>query len=127
RVDGAGEDDEKAIRRRVDLATGPLLKGGTKQAVVLDQYRGIVVPQLLKQSSAAFDIGEEEGHRARGQRGHGVHSPPSMLLLVEPAGFPLKRNRASPADSAEQFDVRHADFVPSPRGRRQPELWVVRT
>src|SRR6266508_914588 len=50
---------------------------------------------MMEKSSAAFNIGEEEGHRACGQRGSGVHQPPSMLLLVGWERIPLERDRSN--------------------------------
>jgi hypothetical protein len=65
---GAAEDDEERVALGLDLHPATVGEGRAQEAVVGRQDLPVpVAPQLREQPSRAFDIGKQEGNRARGQ------------------------------------------------------------
>ena len=65
---GAAEDDEERVALGVDLDPAAVGEGGPQEAVVGREHVPVAVASKgREQPSRAFDIGEQEGHRARGQ------------------------------------------------------------
>jgi hypothetical protein len=65
---GAAEDDEERVALGVDLDPAAVGEGGPQEAVVGGEDVPVAVaPEAREQPSRAFDIGEQEGDRARGQ------------------------------------------------------------
>jgi hypothetical protein len=65
---GAAEDDEERVALGVDLDSAAVGEGGPQKAVVGREDLPVAIPpKACEQASRAFDIGEQEGDRARGQ------------------------------------------------------------
>ena len=72
-VASAGEGEEERVALRVDL--GPVVAGErlAHEPPVIREHAAVAVAELLEQPRGAFDVAEDEGHRARREPAH-VHT-----------------------------------------------------
>src|SRR3954447_15216725 len=69
----AAEDDEEGVALGVDLDPARLAERLAQEPAVRAQHLAVAVTaERLEQARRALDVGEQEGHRARGQGGRGL-------------------------------------------------------
>ena len=69
RVAGGREDEVQPVARRAALDGAVARERLADQAMVIGQHLGIAVAELLEQPRRALDVGERQGHGARGLGG----------------------------------------------------------